>query len=72
MVLIPIDPKKVKVGRKCMISTAIKHTEDCDCYPYDVKIVAITKRGYKVMVMCSERVLPKLRKVADLWVRRPY
>lgn len=63
MVLMPINPKKVKVGRKyycCDGSSCL----DCE-------IVAIYKNGYKIRDTNTSRLLPKLRQATDLMLRRP-
>ena len=66
----PINPKKVKVGRKyyCVDKSNCGFCE----------IIAIYKDGYKVKDLSNDdedtgkgRILPKLRKAKDLMLRRP-
>jgi len=72
MDLMPINPKKVKVGRRYYV------VDKSNCGYCE--IVAILKGGYKVRDMSSYdeddkdslgKILPKLRKAEDLALRRP-
>lgn len=64
MVLMPINPKKVKVGRVYYL----RPKGMC-------RIIKIYKHGYKVKTITDDeaknRILPKLRKAEDLMLRRP-
>jgi hypothetical protein len=67
MVLMPINPKKVKVGRRYYCVDKSK----CDY----CEIIAIHKNGYKIRQIGEDdepgRILPKLRKTKDIMVCRP-
>lgn len=60
MVLMQINPTKVKVGRKYFLLPK----------GY-VEIIAIFKSGYKVKNLETNRTLSKLRTAKDLMLRRP-
>lgn len=67
MVLIPIKSKQIKIGKKCYA--------DVGKFMYPVEIIEILPNGYKLKKYDDDndkvRILPKLKQITDLWVRRP-